>query len=47
MAGMGPITGRIRTRKLFIALSSPTLPLTNSSSGRGRRPISGRGFSVE
>lgn len=47
MAGRGPRTGRMRTRKLAIALSSSTLPRWNSSSGRGRRPMSVRGFSVE
>lgn len=47
MAGSGPRTGRIRTRKFEIACSSSTLPFSYSSSGKGNRPRSGRGFSVE
>lgn len=47
IAGNGPNTGKILTLKLFIAAKSPTLPLAYSSSGSGRSPISGRGFSVE
>ena len=47
IAGRGPRTGKIRTRKLLIACNSSTLPFWNSSSGRGRSPRSERGFSVE
>jgi hypothetical protein len=47
IAGIGPKTGKILTRKFDIACNSSTLPFWNSSSGRGRRPRSGRGFSVE
>jgi hypothetical protein len=47
MAGNGPSTGKMRTRKFDMACSSSTLPFSYSSSGSGKRPRSGRGFSVE
>lgn len=47
IAGIGPKTGSIRTRKFGSALNSSTFPTSNSSSGKGRRAISARGFSVE
>lgn len=47
IAGNGPRTGKILTRKFAMGLSSSTFPFWNSASSSGRSPISARGFSVE